>query len=369
MTRTIKIAAVQMEITPAPLAERLSRAGDLVAEAAASGADLVVLPELFNTGYSYAETNYARTETIDGETVTWMHQQAETHDIHLAGSLLLLDHDHVYNAALLIAPDGRLWRYDKQYPWGWERAFFREGDRITIADTDLGKLGMMICWDSAHPELWQRYAGRVDAMLLVSCPPDMHQMDVIFPDGERLSSDWPDDTHFAYQDIHDQAAWMQVPVVHSSGTGKLHSHFPLPKLTMGPMLARYYPDELERFNQLPDAIIEAGYKHYTRIIDSSGETAGVVEVDTDGFTLAEVRLADEPPIPQGEQPPMRTPPEAYIFSDLYLPALMSFVYQRGLRRQWGGKMAPVDTRTKIWAGALVIATLVGWLVGRFGRGR
>src|SRR5215510_7623216 len=182
-TRTIKVAAVQMDAAPAPLAERLSRAADLVAEAANGGAQLVVLPELFNTGYEYSDHNYALAERMDGETVTWMKAQAHQHSIHLAGSLMLLDQEDVYNTALLIAPDGRTWRYDKNYPFNWERAYFREGRQITVADTDLGKLGMMICWDSAHPEMWGRYAGKVDAMLIASCPPRLASADLVFPDG------------------------------------------------------------------------------------------------------------------------------------------------------------------------------------------
>src|SRR5215470_8981607 len=110
-TRTIKVAAVQMDAAPAPLSERLSRAADLIAEASNAGAQLVVLQELFNTGYEYSDRNYGLAETMDGETVTWMKAQALQYNIHLTGSLMLLDNEDIYNSALLIAPDGRTWRY------------------------------------------------------------------------------------------------------------------------------------------------------------------------------------------------------------------------------------------------------------------
>lgn len=162
---SLNIAAVQMDANPAPTADRLARAERLVTGAVESGAQLAVLPELFNTGYSYNVENHARVETMDGPTATWMRDIAARLDIHLAGSLMLLDQGGVYNALLLFAPDGRLWRYDKVYPWGWERGSYRgsrQDPRVTVAETDLGHIGLLVCWDAAHLNLWKLYAGRVD---------------------------------------------------------------------------------------------------------------------------------------------------------------------------------------------------------------
>ena len=90
-----------------------------------------------------------------------MKDQAVRHNIHLVGSLPLLDETDIYNTALLLAPDGRTWRHDKIHLVLWERAYFRAGDQITIADTELGKLGLMICSDTLRPDLWAQYAGNV----------------------------------------------------------------------------------------------------------------------------------------------------------------------------------------------------------------
>lgn len=295
MSRTLKVATVQMEATPAPTGQRLERAARIVAEAAAQGAQLVVLPELFNTGYQYHERNYALAEPLDGVTLSWMKQQAAQHNVHLAGSFLLLDNEDIYNSAFIIAPDGRAWRYDKIYPYNWERAYFREGNRTTIADTDLGKLGMLICWDSAHPDLWQRYAGKIDALVVTSCPPLLHRADLLFPDGARIpvtigGALLADDVHFQDKDMDDHAAWLGVPVIASQGAGTFCSTMPMPQLSVAAMLGPR-ADLWEHVKQAHEVILEAGYGHFAKVIDGEGEVRARVESDGDGFALAEVPLA------------------------------------------------------------------------------
>jgi predicted amidohydrolase len=372
MPRPVKIAAVQMDATPAPTGDRLSRAGDLVAEAAAAGAQLVVLPELFNTGYIYDAANYALAERIDGPTVTWMKAQAAGQGVHLAGSLLLLDEEDIYNTQLLVAPDGRTWRYDKIYPFSWERAYFRDGRSITVADTDLGKLGMMICWDSAHPDLWARYAGKVDAMVITSCPPKLSSADLVFPDGQRvnigqLGGVWDGiyttEEYFPGVDMDAHAAWMGVPVVHTVGSGTFRSALPLPEISLGPyLLAR--PDLWNQLGQAGQVKIEAGYDPQTKVVGADGNVLARVTGPGDGFTLAEVTLADQTPQPTGEPPPMHTPPMAYFLVDVVGANLLTAVYRQGVRRRWGGRMAPIDPRTRLWVSAVVGAAAAGWLLGR-----
>lgn len=102
MERTLKIAAVQMDANPSPTADRLARADRLATEAAKAGAQLIVLPELFNTGYTYSNTNHRLAEPSSGPTPAWMKETAARLNVHLAGTLMLLDHDEVYNALLLL---------------------------------------------------------------------------------------------------------------------------------------------------------------------------------------------------------------------------------------------------------------------------
>lgn len=371
MPRHLKVAAVQMDGTPAPLKQRLSRAADLIAEAASSGAQLVALPEVFNTGYAYSDANYALSETIDGPTATWMKAQAAEHNVHLIGSLMLRDGLDVYNSALLVAPDGRTWRYDKNYPWAWERAYFREGHGVTVADTELGKFGMMICWDYAHDDLWQRYAGRVDALLIVSSPARADQLEVVFADGERVqlkdaAASIPvvsDNTDMVFgQDLDARAAWLGVPVVNTVHSGRFSSHIPAPLLTLGGFAAAIRPDLLSKLATAPhEVVIEADYCPQAKILNERGEVLARVTEQGDGFTLADVELADTPPIPVGTPPASGANLIATLFSDALVPAVTTPIYRQGLRKQFGENMAPVEQRTRLWLGALGGAFLAGWL--------
>ena len=342
MPRTIRIAAVQMIARPASLSERLARAETLVVRAAQEGAQLVVLPELFNTGYEYSDENYRRAEPLDGPTSTWMKQTANHYSVHIAGTFLRLDGQDIYNTLLLVAPNGRAWRYDKNYPWAWERAYFRAGNSVTVADTSLGKLGLMICWDVAHVDLWARYAGRVDAIVVCSCPPAAHDLTFVMPDGKHLRGEdaGPVMRHvkrtsggvFSHCLLR-QAAYLGVPVVNTTGTGIFSSAVPSPKVSLAAYLLMR-PDFWKYISQADAVRVEAGYFNETYIADADGRVLQRVPPEVEAGTLAEVALADTPPQPRGEQPPFGISTFAYWF-DAFANWILASAYRRGIRNALG----------------------------------
>lgn len=372
MNRIIAIAAIQMDANVAPLTERLARAETLVTRAAGTGAQLVVLPELFNLGYAYADENFHRAELLDGPTVTWMRDTAARLRIHLAGSLLLLDEDEIYNALLLFEPDGRMWRYDKHYPWAWERAYFRESDRITVARTDLGNIGMLICWDAAHAELWRRYAGHVDLMLIASSPPDGGNPVYSFPNGARITVEEMGPAFRALRDtgahvfgatIDRQTAWLGVPAVNTVGCGQITTAIPngraafLAILPLAPGLIKHLPYAHQlhaTYTFVPGCkIVGADGRVLAELTQEQGET----------FASAEVVLPEPHPVPRGRQPVPPVPRPAYWFADVLIPGLILGVYRRGVRRVWGAQMAPVRPATQRWLWALGAVALVNYLIG------
>lgn len=374
MSRTIRIAAVQMVADPAPVTERLAQAGALVEKAGRSGAQLVVLPEVFNTGYKYSDANYYRAESFSGPTASWMRATARRHDLHLAGTFLRRGAEEITNTLLLVAPDGRSWHYDKSYPWVWERATFCPGEGITVADTDLGRLGLLICWDAAHPELWQRYAGRVDGMVVCSCPPRAHDLTFVLPDGRRLraAEAGPILRHVKRTGegifgpcLRRQAVHLGVPVVNTTGTGTFSSRVPLPRLSLA-VYALFRPDLWPQVACADQIRVEATYFSETYVADGEGRVLDQVPAGHEGYALAEVTLAPASPVPFGPPPRFGLSPFAYAV-DRFANAALAPIYRRGVRAALGSHMAPTTLRTRRWIGSLILVAALAFLLGRRSR--
>ncbi len=324
----MKVAAVQMDANPAPTGERLARSERLVAEAARAGARLVVLPELFNSGYGYDGSAHGWAEPPDGPTVAWMREAAARLGVYLAGSLLLRERGDVFNALLLFDPAGRAWRYDKSCPWGWERALFRGRRGVTIAHTELGDLGMLICWDAGHRELWRQYAGRVDLMLLCSCPPDVPQAVFDFPGGNRVPmarigsmARLEGATERLFGDmVGQQTAWLGVPAVNSGGMGCIRT--PLPHARANLLaFALVAPWLIRHLRHAGQVRMSADLFPSARVVGADGRVLAQPTPQEETFAVADVTLADEKPCPRELQPRSTQPWLAYLLSDALLPLL------------------------------------------------
>jgi predicted amidohydrolase len=338
MLKPIRIAAIQLNARPAPNAERLRRAEDLIAQAADTGAQLAVLPEVFNTGYEYSRRNYDLAEPLDGPTGQWMRRVAAQYRLHLAGTFLRRDGVEIYNTLLLVAPEGRQWLYDKNYPWMWERAYFRNGCGITVADTELGKIGLMVCWDVAHVDLWRRYAGKVGLVVVSSCPPMAHEMRLRLPDDSLVTSGdlgpllrqigrSADGTFGPL--LRRQAAHLGVPMVSTTTTGAFVSRMPCPRASLA-IYALAYPRLWKYLSQAGDVSLESSYFQETYIADAGGNVIRSVLPGVEGYAIAEVVLPEIPPKPRGKQPLFGISRLAY-WMDAFANGVMVKEYERKLR--------------------------------------
>jgi len=339
---TVKIAAVQMRSTNGKVSVNLQKAETLVTRATQAGAQLVVLPEVFNTGYEYTEANYRLVEPPDGPTCTWLHRTAARLNVHLAGSLLLHKRGEIFNTLVLVAPDGRAWEYDKLHPWGWERAYFHPGDAPVVADTSLGRLGLMICWDVAYPALFRAYAGRVQMLVISSCPPAMGHMEIHFPNGKCLAL--ADTTPLARAvrdqsdavmdgDLRAQGAWMGVPLVNAMQHGQFASPVPRPALSLALALLpnpRLWP--LIRY--AGGATISAPHNEHTLIANAAGRVLARPGTG-DAFALTEVEIPTLPPRPALPQPKMQLPSFGYLLTNA-LNWLSKPEYDRRVKKSASG---------------------------------
>lgn len=345
MSRTITVATVQMDAMPASVTERLERAEKIVAQAAHAGAQLVVLPELFNTGYAYTDDNFELAERLDGVTSMWMRATCARFGIHLAGAFLLLDHGEIYDTMLLFSPSGHMWRYDKNYPWAWERAYFRGRRGMTVAKTELGDLGMMICWDLGHLDMWKQYAGKIDMIVIASCPPDGPNALYTFPNGKSLDfndmgsmmSPMKDmGKQFFGEMVNQQARWLGVPVTNSGASGHVQTHIPKAGAFLrvfslfAPHIIKLSPkaEELQMFCEMVPSC---------KVVDASGHPLTErAPAEGEGFAFSEVALADSKSVPSQRQPntPLNhmTSRMALFNADVLVPWMMRSVYMNGLKK-------------------------------------
>jgi len=119
-------------------------------------ADLMVLPELFNTGYQFVseEEVFNLAEEIPaGMTCRAMTGLARKKGLFLVFGLAEKDGDRLYNSAAVIGPDGLIGKYRKIHLFDEERSFFSPGDTgFRVFDIGKARIGVMICFDWWFPE-------------------------------------------------------------------------------------------------------------------------------------------------------------------------------------------------------------------------
>jgi predicted amidohydrolase len=155
----VRVAVVQFDpqCGPENCSANLSNSLYLAQQAAAGGANLIVLPELANTGYAYRnrEEAFALAEAVpDGPSVQQWSEFACTHNVYLAAGLAERDGNKLYDCAVLVGPDGFIGKYRKAHLWNLEKLWFSPGELgFPVFETPIGRIGLMICWDVWFPEV------------------------------------------------------------------------------------------------------------------------------------------------------------------------------------------------------------------------
>ncbi|OGS90937.1 MAG: acyltransferase [Gallionellales bacterium GWA2_60_18] len=162
-----KVAAIQMASGP-NVAGNLAEARRLIARAAEQGARLVVLPEFFAImGMSEQDKIAVREQPGQGPIQDFLREAARQHGVWLAGGSIPLAAsapDKVLNSCLLFDDQGKqVARYDKIHLFSLqlgnehydEAASIEAGDRVVVADSPFGRIGLAICYDLRFPELFR----------------------------------------------------------------------------------------------------------------------------------------------------------------------------------------------------------------------
>lgn len=183
------VASVQTAPVMGDVAANVARSIELVEQAAAQGARLVVLPELANTGYMFASRAeaHALAETVpDGPSSRAWIALAQRLGIYLVAGIAERSGGKLYNAAVIAGPDGYLGTYRKLHLWGDENLFFEPGDLgLPVFHTELGTLGVAICYDGWFPEVYRLLALR--GADIVAVPTNWVPMPGQTPDGPAMA--------------------------------------------------------------------------------------------------------------------------------------------------------------------------------------
>jgi len=154
----MKVASIQMAVIEDDKDATVAKAVDLIG--GCRGADLVLLPEIWNVGFMSFDRYIAEAETASGPTLTALRTAARRIGAYLhTGSFVEKEDGRCYNSSYLLSPAGEvLANYRKIHLFGYnsrEVQILSPGERIVVADTPLGKLGLATCFDLRFPELFR----------------------------------------------------------------------------------------------------------------------------------------------------------------------------------------------------------------------
>lgn len=141
---------------------------------------VVILPEMFNTGFTMQPGHFA--EPMGGPTCQWMQEQARKHKIILVGSIATAVEDGFTNRLLWVQPDGTIHHYDKRHLFGFanETEHYKAGQKRLVVSVNGWRILCLVCYDLRFP-VWSRQQLKAqqpefDAILYVANWPERRNL-------------------------------------------------------------------------------------------------------------------------------------------------------------------------------------------------
>lgn len=129
--------------------------------------DLIILPEMFSTGFTMDAINQA--ETMDGPTIAWMRQTATQKNVVLTGSVVIQEDGEYYNRLIWMRPDGSYEIYNKRHLFRMaeEHRHYSEGNSRLVVELKGWRICPLICYDLRFP-VWSRNRQDYDLLIYVA---------------------------------------------------------------------------------------------------------------------------------------------------------------------------------------------------------
>jgi len=160
MPKKVNVALAQISCKVGDKKHNLNIIKKNVKQAKERGAKLVIFPELSLTGYISRNLTYELAEPIPGPTIHSLEKVTKRESVYLVFGMLERSEKAravLYNTAVLLGPDGFIGKYRKMHlpthSVFEEKRYFRLGYEAPVFETDIGKLGLIICYDVFFPEL------------------------------------------------------------------------------------------------------------------------------------------------------------------------------------------------------------------------
>ena len=149
MKETLNITLIQSQLFWEDVENNLAHFKQLIDKI--SAADILLLPEMFNTSFCPISNHLA--ESMDGKTVSWMKVIAETKDCAIAGTLMIKEGGNIFNRLVWISKNGSIYTYDKHHLFSLieEERYISKGEGRLIVTEQGWKICPLICYDLRFP--------------------------------------------------------------------------------------------------------------------------------------------------------------------------------------------------------------------------
>lgn len=153
----INVACVQMDVNQCDKQSNIDKAFSMSEKAARDGSQIIVLPEVFSTGFCYDNMEKSA-ETSPYPTVEELAKLSEKYDCILIGSIIEKKEQPYYNLGFCIESGELAGVYRKTHPFGREKSYFSRGDSIVPIELKNLTIGLEICYELRFPEIARKQA-------------------------------------------------------------------------------------------------------------------------------------------------------------------------------------------------------------------
>ncbi|NHJ49150.1 MAG: carbon-nitrogen hydrolase family protein [Asgard group archaeon] len=259
----LTVAAIQPNIELGDKESNFDHILSLIELAIKKGAQLIVLPELFSSGYIISKEIWDFAENTNGPTVKYLKKISKKYSIYIGAGFVETDGRNIYNSFLMTNPKGKIIGIIRKN--NAEAYVFKRGKFNHIVQTPFGKIGVGICADNQFFNfLKQMHKESVDILLMPHAAPLPRQISKLIKEED-------------YKQQHQKLK--ELPIIYSKSLG-------IPIVFVNPIgIFRNIPGIIGRFIK-PD---QFSLKGYSRIIDYDGSIKGEL-LENEGIIVSTVSL-------------------------------------------------------------------------------